>query len=587
MRLMSLCLLMLTLSGPILGSSVIAADPPSPAAAMRRLLESGRAPQARIPSILRLICERGNASDLDFVVVQLSENTDCDASLKSTALEALENAAVQRKMFPTTEQNRILPLIDDENVKVQEQAVRLAGIWQLPESAAALLAIAGNPEAPDALKGVALKALNQVDATQAESLLHQLLDPASRISDQILAACILAPTKTDEAADVAVRIISGFDSESDPSTLLNAFLQLNNGSGILAERLSVTPPAPDVAKLMLRHIYSIGRADPILDQVLSKAAGIDTNAPPPTPEELLALVEAVKAKGNPYRGEQIFRRPELSCMNCHSINKAGGNIGPDLTAMGTSSPVDYLIMSILEPDQAIKEAYVTKVIVTADGRVHQGIVSGLTASTMTLRDATGKSVSIPVEDIDDEIEGKSLMPKGLTNFITQTEFIDLIAYLAELGKPGDFEIRSTPRIQRFQILLNVAPALLEISPSQTEFVDQVLKSDKWASVYAQANGQLPLSEIKKKIQGDVAYLSGELNCLTAGPALLRVETNSPVNVWLDEKHLGTGSEFPVEISEGRHRVVVRTDSIQDDSQLKIEVVKTPESSAEFVPVDGP
>ena len=62
--------------------------------------------------------------------------------------------------------------------------------------------------------------------------------------------------------------------------------------------------------------------------------------------------------------EAVFRRPELGCMNCHAINKAGGSIGPDLGPVGGSSPMDYIVQSILDPNASVKEEYLTKTDIT-------------------------------------------------------------------------------------------------------------------------------------------------------------------------------------------------------------------------------
>jgi len=71
----------------------------------------------------------------------------------------------------------------------------------------------------------------------------------------------------------------------------------------------------------------------------------------------------------------VFRRADLNCMSCHAVAGAAGGVGPELSAVGSSSPVDYLINSVMVPDQAIKEEFVTKVVQTADGRVFHGIVA--------------------------------------------------------------------------------------------------------------------------------------------------------------------------------------------------------------------
>ena len=38
--------------------------------------------------------------------------------------------------------------------------------------------------------------------------------------------------------------------------------------------------------------------------------------------------------------------------------------------------------------------------------------------------------------IDTETNGKSLMPEGITRFLTHGEQLDLIRFVSELGKPG-------------------------------------------------------------------------------------------------------------------------------------------------------
>src|SRR5690606_15016441 len=117
----------------------------------------------------------------------------------------------------------------------------------------------------------------------------------------------------------------------------------------------------------------------------------------------------VEKQGDAARGEEVFRRADLSCMKCHALSKAGGQVGPDLSAVGASSPIDYILHSISDPDQQIKEAYITRVVVSDEGQVLQGVVENRTEDTLVLRDAAGKLVSIPNDSIEEEIEGKSLM----------------------------------------------------------------------------------------------------------------------------------------------------------------------------------
>ena len=55
------------------------------------------------------------------------------------------------------------------------------------------------------------------------------------------------------------------------------------------------------------------------------------------------------ARGDAARGEQVYRRKEATCLACHAIAGAGGQVGPDMTSIGASAQVDYLVESMLIP----------------------------------------------------------------------------------------------------------------------------------------------------------------------------------------------------------------------------------------------
>ena len=40
----------------------------------------------------------------------------------------------------------------------------------------------------------------------------------------------------------------------------------------------------------------------------------------------------------------------------------------------------------------------------------------------------GKTIIIPTADIEEETEGRSMMPQGLTKFLTHDELLDLIRF---------------------------------------------------------------------------------------------------------------------------------------------------------------
>ena len=164
-------------------------------------------------------------------------------------------------------------------------------------------------------------------------------------------------------------------------------------------------------------------------------------------------------------------------MSCHAVSKAGGDVGPDLSSVGQTSPPDYIINSILNPDQSIKEQFHTLVIQTSEGQVFQGIVTDKDDQRIVLKEATGAARVVPVASIEDQKPGGSLMPKGLANLMTRPEFVDLVRFLSELGKPGPYAIRATPAIQRWRVLKAVPEALSASVPDPKAFREQILQAD--------------------------------------------------------------------------------------------------------------
>ena len=58
--------------------------------------------------------------------------------------------------------------------------------------------------------------------------------------------------------------------------------------------------------------------------------------------------------GNRERGKAIFFG-KAKCTSCHMVNGQGGRLGPDLSGVGTTRSVTYLIESIREPSKELSQ----------------------------------------------------------------------------------------------------------------------------------------------------------------------------------------------------------------------------------------
>src|SRR5207302_6411430 len=129
--------------------------------------------------------------------------------------------------------------------------------------------------------------------------------------------------------------------------------------------------------------------------------------------EMKRWIALVQSQGDPARGEAVFRRANLGCYQCHALGGAGGRIGPDLSGIGTSAQLDYLIESVFLPSKVVREGYTTAHVVTKDGRSFSGVLARETEKEIVLKDPIRDEIVIAVSDIDEKRVGGSLMPDGL------------------------------------------------------------------------------------------------------------------------------------------------------------------------------
>src|SRR5439155_23282088 len=145
--------------------------------------------------------------------------------------------------------------------------------------------------------------------------------------------------------------------------------------------------------------------------------------------EVLARYEsALNLAADPARGEAVFAKV---CSTCHTFGGQGHAVGPDLAALRSKSPKDFLV-AILDPSAAIEPRFINYQIETKDGRSLSGVVKAEAASSLTLAQGGGLEEKILRTDITEiKASNLSLMPDGLEQNMTPQDLADLIAYLKQ------------------------------------------------------------------------------------------------------------------------------------------------------------
>ena len=586
----------------LLTTSTVVADEPSPAAPLMRLLQSGRLPAERVGTVVEMVCQKGNAKDLAYVFEQLQKPDAFKPAVRLKVLELLTDAAVVRKVKPEGDLAALkLLLTQGSEPKLKLAAIKLASVWKVKEIAPELQALATNSNTEFALRAAAIDGLANIGDSNSKAALLEIAAKDKGIPARMQAVAGLTLLDLDEAARQAAAVLASAAAQDDPATLIDAILSRKGGAEKLAIALASVKVPKEVAKVTLRYMYSIGRSDEGLSNLLSKAADIAVDSPPPSQAEVLKIAAEVMVKGDAARGEKVFRRADVNCFKCHAIARAGGQVGPELTALGSISPPEYIVNSILNPTLNIKEQFVTKVILTADGEVVTGIVIDRNDERVRLKDASGKVITLAIGDIESEKDGPSLMPQGLTKFLTHDEFLDLARFITELGRPGPYAIRTTPTLQRWRLLKSPSPEISGEVPNVEHFRQHVLElpAEAWLPLYGTARGSLPLvdalvtlksaSPEKTIAERSIAVIQGEIEVSQGGELLVELNSSVPAHLWLDAEPFEKPRKLTLPLTAGRHKLTLRFELPSDlpaDASLSVELKKPAGSNIQFDVVGG-
>ena len=413
-----------------LGALIAADRTPDTLEALRALLRSGQIAPATREVFLALLAENGNGEDLA-AIFQLT-----DEPLQARLLPRVSAVARSRGLRPAGDVEAMFrPLVRNPNPEIESAALELAGFYQLEGFRPDLESAAQNQGKGVKVRRAAVKGLAALKGYDQKLFLRL----ATESVDDLLKSGAIAAIAAHDLPAAASLAAGQLDHLEDPASLnelFSAFLQRQDGPDALVTAFALHPPPRGAAAAALQLLNSSGRRHPSLARLLANAAGFQLSSQDAAGSQMAALVVEVQRAGNPTEGAKIFRRPELACASCHSVQGEGGNIGPDLSTLGTAQPIEFIIGAILEPQKEVKEGYTSVLLITTDGEEYEGYQVRETPEEVVLRDILQrKEVHVARARIQAKREHGSVMPSGLADSLTRAEFRDLVRFLSELGKP--------------------------------------------------------------------------------------------------------------------------------------------------------
>jgi putative heme-binding domain-containing protein len=142
------------------------------------------------------------------------------------------------------------------------------------------------------------------------------------------------------------------------------------------------------------------------------------------------LAELQTHTGDIRRGQALFNSERAACASCHRIGYLGGDLGPDLTTIGTIRTDRDLLEAIVFPSASFVRSYEPWTVTTPDGDDVTGVLRRDTSSEIVLATGPGTESRIPREHITDlQPATLSTMPAGLDEQLTRQELADLLTFL--------------------------------------------------------------------------------------------------------------------------------------------------------------
>jgi len=266
-------------------------------------------------------------------------------------------------------------------------------------------------------------ALAFLEQTQPAS--PTLVQLAMHEPNQSLRAAAITALRTRQDQQLWQSLLGAF-SQLSPSlrrTVIDASLGNPLATGLLLDLIEagkIRPGELDRAAVsrLTKH------RDPMLR---SRAARLLADAVPADRRRVLADYQvALTLEGDAAHGKQVFKK---NCAQCHRIGQVGVNVAPDISDSRTKQPAQ-LLTDILQPNRAIDAAFISYAVATEEGRVLTGIIAAETTTSITLKQAEGKTVTLSRGEIDRiRSSGVSLMPEGVEKNIPPQAMADLIAFI--------------------------------------------------------------------------------------------------------------------------------------------------------------
>lgn len=551
---------------------------------LTQLYVKGEVPQQYRQDALAAIGARGEVKNMnDILDVAVARYAQGNPDI-APELATVEDAAVKRQVVANRGLGRLVTVITGPEEAAAVAAMKLAGALRVSALAPPIKTLVRHENRNYAR--AALASLAAINPGDTKALLNNLLAEQQPMDLHLIAVAQLAHLDATEAAKIGVALLHKLDAPEQAGEVFAAFINDAGRTKALADVLAEIRIPEAVAKAARQHLQGAVPGDrkeaeevKLLVSGLEASGGVlpaERMSLDLSPEEIKQYAAEAQQNGDPVRGEAIYRRPELACLTCHAIGGAGGLIGPDLSSLGTSSPAETIIKSIIYPTESIKEGYELQRVIRKNGNDILGYLVADRPSEIIIRDFSGEELAVPKSNIQtrEKVPG-SLMPPALTATLDEKEFADLVSFLSQLGKSGDFRVPRERYVRRWRAL----PANEElVKQIQEDGVQSVATDESLAGspYYSTASGGLPIEELPVVKTQDEQYslVKFEIEVLTKGDVSFDLKESAGIVGWANGQAMPLADgKLTASFEPGTHQIALTVDrTVRNDGSLLVRLL---------------
>ncbi len=548
------------------------------------------------PRTVELIATRGDAESLA-TLVQWIVSSDKKPAERASLLDVVLVQSRARNLIPSDasiwlpQAMGTVAVVDANTAPLVAVYSRAAEQWKIMDTTGTLnkwLDLSAGDPLPASLSAT-LNALATVGGEEGQKRVRDhATHPSMPLLQRVAAIAALSSFDPELAARTAIDIyrleLSVDPLKEIPPQVSNAVTAiLSRKPGVEAIRKAMVTAEtstwhPNRARDFLAAVRGSSQSSEELIASIVAATGLENAGWKMSGELTARLVQLVNETGDAKRGEQIYRRDKLLCITCHAIGPSGVEIGPNLVSLGGSAPLDYIVESLIDPAAKAKEGFQTLSVLLDTDEVLSGLQKARTDESLQLLLADGTLRTLSNDSIEAVREGKSLMPTGLVDQLSESEMVDLIAFLSKLGRAPEYTVDTKNWVRNWQLLTWSEAAHVRLNRTSFDTVATGDPALSWRLLTSQVNGTAPLiREAAFQPHGAVpptVFLRFDLECSEAGPVQLKfTQPLESLSFWFD----GDAKPVPkqdenIDLSAGTHQIVVGARIDQTSGSIGCEVI---------------